>query len=231
MRASRRPADRAALRRGVLRPSSRCAAGIASRLGAGVPPAHWRDWLAAPGSLTARVRRHGERFEVRLLAQGAAPWLPDERRALRPARPQGATHAREVALCLDGVPVVLARSVLDPAVLRGPWQALLGLGTRPLAELLFHDRRMRRSPLAIERIGRSGPLRRRLERLARCAGLPPDGLGAAPLWARSSVFERHGARLRVMEVFLPALQGRPRRPAAAAGAPGDGPSDVVLAPR
>jgi hypothetical protein len=83
VRGSRRPADRAALRRGVLRPSSRCAAGIACRLGAGVPPPHWRDWLAAPGSLTARVRRHGARFEVRVLDQGDAAWLPDERAALR----------------------------------------------------------------------------------------------------------------------------------------------------
>ena len=230
MRGSRRPADRAALRRGVLRPSSRCAAGIACRLGAGVPPPHWRDWLAAPGSLTARVRRHGARFEVRVLDQGDAAWLPDERDALRPERPRGAAHAREVALCLDGVPVVLARSVIDPAVLRGPWQALFGLGTRPLAELLFEDRRMRRSPLSIERIGRAGPLRRRIERLARRAGLGPvTGLGAEPLWARSSVFERHGARLRVMEVFLPALLGRSDRAVGRRG--GDLPSDVALTPR
>ena len=175
--------------------------------GTGVVPRHWLGWLQAPGSLTLRLRALSADLEVRLLREGHARGLPIER-GLQRRGAAARLHVREVALCLDGVPCVLARSVTEAAHLRGPWRALRGLSTRPLAELLFGDRSVQRGPLRPLRIGRCGRVAAQLDRLARRAGRPQPVARAADgavLWARSSVFVRRGSRLQVTEFFLPAL--------------------------
>ncbi|HEY0858330.1 MAG TPA: chorismate lyase, partial [Albitalea sp.] len=103
-----------------------------------------------------------------------------------------------------------ARSVAPRATLAGPWRALLGLGSRPLADLLFNEPRVTRTPLERERLRLGGPLRTRLARQWRAATgeTAPRGM----LWARSSVFRKHGVPLRVMEVFSPSFAAvRPER--------------------
>ena len=166
--------------------------GIAQRLSL-------RAWLRAPGSLTERLKRHGG-FEVELLRQGTARLRAPERRQLGAPR-RGCTLVREVLLCVDGVPLVWARSSLHKSALAGPWKALRGLGRRPLAELLYADPRVRRSLLTPRRLAVQGATRRQLQRQwLRATG------GAAPRamqWSRHSVFERRGARLRIMELFHP----------------------------
>lgn len=180
--------------------------------GAGVVPRHWLGWLQAPGSLTLRLRAMSADLEVRLLREGHARRLPTERGMQRRGavnRLRSRVRVREVALCLDGVPCVLARSVTEAAALRGPWRALRGLSTRPLAELLFGDRTVRRGPLRPLRVGRCGPVAAQLHRLARRAGQPVQPVTRAAngsaRWARSSVFVRRGSALQVTEFFLPAL--------------------------
>jgi len=157
------------------------------------------SWQRAPGSLSRRIAALGTRFEVQTLHQGPARLRPRERADIGGGR----AWVREVLLKLDGAPLVWARSVTPCRALRGPWRALRGLGTRPLADLLFADPRVRRLPLRRERLPHGGPLRRRLAReWAQATGAaPPRGL----VHARSSVFHRHGAPLRVMEAFAPAL--------------------------
>lgn len=160
-------------------------------------------WLQAPGSLTAHLRRACRRFEVRLLRQGPCAAGRDEARPLG-LRPRVRVQAREVVLCCDGIPVVWARSVIDARALRGPWKALAGLGTRPLAELLFQGRHARRTPLRHARLPPLGRWR-----------IPAGQLDArrAALRARRSTFTRRGARLVLTEVFTPGLaaRGRPGR--------------------
>ena len=169
---------------------------------AGVAPRSLRPWLRAEGSLTARLLRQGGRFEVQRLAQGSAAWLPGEPAALG-LRRRLRGHAREVALRLDGEPVVLARSVTAARHLRGAWRALGGLGTLPLAALLFADRRVSRGPLQPLRLRRCGPWAKRIAKLWRSA--TGSELPKGCLWARASVFERRGASLQVLELFAPAL--------------------------
>lgn len=144
----------------------------------------------APGSLTARLRAHG-RVEVQVQRQGSQRLWPEERRDLRCR----SGHVREVILLLDGVPVVWARSATSHRALQGTWKALTGLGTRPLAELLFQRRHVGREPLRVQQLDRHGRAESRLR-----AALPD---GPHPRWARSSVFWQHGQALRVMESFAP----------------------------
>lgn len=156
-------------------------------------------WLRAPGSLSRRIAALGERFEVQTLREGPARLRAVEARDIGAGR----SWVREVLLKVDGQPLVWARSATPQPALGGPWRALRGLGSRPLADLLFNDRRVQRTPLRQEKLPRGGPLQRRLARQWEAATgfAAPRGI----VWARSSVFSRHGPPLRVMEAFAPAL--------------------------
>jgi chorismate--pyruvate lyase len=161
-----------------------------------------RRWQHAPGSLTARLKALGERFEVLTLRQGVAPLLAEERRVLG----SGRHLVREVILKVDGRPLVWARSVAPAHALAGPWRALAGLGARPLGQLLFDDARVARSPLVAHRWGcgckEYGRVRRDWLEFTG-AGWP-----GAVVAGRSSVFVRQGAKLRVFEAFAPGLGAR-----------------------
>ncbi|MBB5204909.1 chorismate--pyruvate lyase [Inhella inkyongensis] len=158
-----------------------------------------RAWLRAPGSLSARLARHG-RFEVQLLRQTTARLNAPERRQLGRPR-QGCTLVREVVLRVDGQPLVWARSSLHQSTLAGPWKALKGLGRRPLAELLYQDRRVQRSTLQPKRLNPHGGTRRQMQRQWRQA--TGTAAPAGMQWARHSVFKRQGAQLRILELFHP----------------------------
>ena len=140
------------------------------------------------------------------MSQGTRRLWPAERRLLK--QPSG--HVREVILYVNGEPVVWARSITSQRALKGPWKALKGLGSRPLAELLFSHARVRRGPLAQHAWRRAGPEQARARRdwngLARL--LPCDRPGHPPGWARQSVFWHHGLPLRVMESFSPTMRRR-----------------------
>jgi chorismate--pyruvate lyase len=163
-----------------------------------------RQWLSAPGSLSRRLAAMGTRFEVQTLQQGAARLCPIERIDLAP-HAQGRGWVREVLLRVDGEPLVWARSVVPSVALKGPWRALLGLGSRPLADLLFNEPRVTRTPLRRERVALGGPLHRRLARQWQAAN--GTDLPRGMMWARSSVFRKRGVPLRVMEVFSPWFAG------------------------
>jgi chorismate--pyruvate lyase len=111
-------------------------------------------------------------------------------------------YVREVALLLDGVPVVWARSATPLHAIQGPWRAIQGLGTRPLAELLFEGRRVERAPLRAHHLVKSSPLQRHA-RNQWLALAQVHAQADVPRWARSSVFWHKGQPLRVMEAFSP----------------------------
>lgn len=153
-------------------------------------------WLHAPGSLTARLRAHGP-VTVRVLRQGHLRLWPQEQAAIGCR----SGHVREVMLMVDGRPAVWARSVTPLLATRGAWRAIKGLGTRPLAELLFAHRQVHRGPLQARRLAaasREGALVRRS--WTREAGPWND---SPPAWVRHSVFHHKGQPLQVLEAFSP----------------------------
>jgi chorismate lyase len=171
--------------------------------------AHWRvvplptlsnaqkDWLTRGGSLTAHLRTLGA-VTVEVTREAVdMPW-PDEARALRITR-RTPVWVREVALKVDGVPFVVAHSIVALAHSTGVWQSMRRLRTRPLAELLYSDSSVSRSALASRRI----TARHALYRLASA-----QSQGRHALVARRSVFKRHGAPLMVTECMLDALWTR-----------------------
>jgi chorismate--pyruvate lyase len=156
-----------------------------------------RHWLQAEGSLTARLRRFGH-VQVLVQQQAAMPLWPLERVDLK----QRSGYVREVVLLLNGRPAVWARSATSLTAIEGPWHAMRGLGTRPLAELLFATRHVQRAPLQMHHLPKRGVMHNHIGR--QWSVLEQEHLGAAmPQWARSSVFWRKGQGLRVMEAFSP----------------------------
>lgn len=152
-------------------------------------------WLACPGSLTARLSAAHPGFHVRLLYQGRGRPTPDEAAVLDLA-PGRVACLREVLLCADAGPLVLAHTAWRRDARDRAWRLLRGLGRRPLGHLLFTAPGVLRMPLAFRRLDGRHPLHRRAEQ-AVGAALPA-------LWARRSVFVLRGRRLLVSEVFLPA---------------------------
>jgi chorismate--pyruvate lyase len=166
---------------------------------------HLRAWLQAGGSLTARLRRHGV-VQVQVCRQGRQRLWAHEAQAV--GAPHG--HVREVVLWVDDRPAVWARSVTTVAHTRGPWRAIKGLGSRPLAEVLFISAGIHREPLRAERWpSHSLPWRHRLQAwhtaLSHPARPVSGALPPSPVWARHSVFIRRGAPLMVTECFAPWL--------------------------
>lgn len=161
-----------------------------------------RAWLSAPGSLTARLRQLGEVRVIRL-RQGHAALRPRERALL--ASHHG--HVREVLLLVDGRPAVWARSAVSAQAAHGAWRAIRGLGTRPLAELLFTDPAVRRAPLyaaPLRQHGAGASQRRRdWQEASPCALHGVTGAEPPPGWIRWSVFMRRQQPLIVQEAFAP----------------------------
>ena len=158
-----------------------------------------RRWLSAGGSLTARLRQLGT-VRVEVLAQGRRLLWPQEHQALGCR----AGHVREVVLRIDERPAVWARSCVPVGAVKGPWRAIRGLGTRPLAELLFAHRAVRRGPLQTAHWRTHGAASSHMSRQWSRVASGPDARHK-PHWARHSLFHHHGQPLQVLEAFAPWL--------------------------
>ena len=171
-----------------------------------LPPPHRdavRAWLVHPGSLTTRViALHGP-MRVEVLQTRMRIPNEDEYEALgRPTHKLA--YVREVLLHAGGRRVVMAHSIVGRDDLRGAWHRVRTLGTRPLATALFADALVSRGAFEFARLDARHPLWKRASRLL--------GRSLPVLWARRSLFHRHGRPLMVTEVFLPGLVEKIRGP-------------------
>lgn len=102
-----------------------------------------REWLAAPGSLTARLQVFAGPIQVRVLYQGwGRPFLSEALRLKVSSKQR--VWIREVALEAAGSRLLLARTLAPPKTLAGPGKKFTRLGARPLGELLFSGLRCKR---------------------------------------------------------------------------------------
>lgn len=159
-------------------------------------PRALRGSLTDRGSLTRRLQARHADFRVVPVARGLAQPFPDETRLLR-MHSHTLAYVRDVLLIGDGQVRVFAHSVLPRSSLRGGWNGITRLGSRPLGEALFTNPRIRRLGLTIRRLDARHPLYRAAQR--------HTGITARKLWARRSVFCLSGRSLLVTEVFLPAI--------------------------
>jgi chorismate--pyruvate lyase len=183
-------ADRQARRFTVWRP-------VTTRPPQSLPP-RTRASLLDTGSLTARLKaRCGPAFHVELLALQDITLDHDLSRLL--GLPRGApAQVREVHLCGAQCRLVFAQSVLPYQSLQGRWRRLLRLGTKPLGQVLFSDRRVRRGELQIACLQ---PGMRLYQRASAGLDAPP-----AQLWGRRSLFELPRGPVLVCEFFLPTFE-------------------------
>ncbi len=142
-------------------------------------------WLTVEGSLTRALQlRCRQSFHVEILWEGYARPTAEEARALNlPSR----QHAwiREVNLCGDGEPWVMARTVIPLATLKGAGRRLRHLGRQPLGAFLFRHRRWHRGAFQ--------------------TGLTQSPTPDQPAIGRRSRFSKGSRALLVGEYFYPRL--------------------------
>jgi chorismate lyase len=163
------------------------------------PTGALRPWITDRGSLTARIVAHFPDFNLQRLGQHRATPNEDERRALGLRHSEGAI-IREVLLKSGNAVLVFAHTAVHPRDLYGAWRGLSRLGSRPLAEMLFHDPTVTRMAMEYKRLPAQHALMRRLNALHL-----HDGDAARDIWARRSVFLKSAKPLLVTEVFLPSI--------------------------
>lgn len=146
-------------------------------------------WLQAEGSLTRHLQlRCRERFHVEVANEGFSLPTCDEALTLDIPHRQRA-WIREVRLCGDGTPWVLARTIIPLNTLNGRGRRLRHLGRVPLGAWLFSHREWSRGPLQ--------------------AGLCRNAHPEEPHCARRSIFTSGDHHLLVGEYFLPELLAQP----------------------
>lgn len=155
------------------------------------PPATLRAWLLDPGSLTAHLRgRFGDALGVKVLAEWDG--APAAGEMARLGLPDGPAFMRRVSLGRAGRRLVLARTVMPPATLRGAGRHLRHLGDTPLGELAFADFAATRSEFELATLAPPSPLFPELDMAC---------------WARRSVLSLATGPILVTEAFLPPYPG------------------------
>lgn len=147
-----------------------------------------RHWLQLEGSLTRALQlRCHHSFHVEIGREGF--YRPTREEALTLGIPwRQLAWIREVRLCGDGEPWVLARTIIPRQTLQGADRRLQNLGRKPLGAYLFSSQRWSRGPLQ--------------------TGLCHSGHGDQPRVARRSMFHTGDRSLLVGEYFLPTLLTR-----------------------
>jgi chorismate--pyruvate lyase len=152
-------------------------------------------FLTETGSLTALLIDTGREFSVAVQRQSELALHPDEI-ALLGAQANDPGYVREVTLHLDGIPVVVARSVTRTDCLR--WRQVLERGARSLGFTLFGElTEVEREPLQYAWLDAAHPLHRAAAECQR------ENAHYYP--ARRSRFLLDGMPLIVCETFLPSL--------------------------
>ena len=162
-------------------------------------PRKWQPWLSDTGSLTQKIEKViGQKLQVQVLRDYPQTLDSDESRyfhfKIRRCR------VREVLLCANNIPLVMAHSVIPTLSSSGSNHAVLRLGTKPLGAVLFAKTRMHskaKPPRDIARLDKSHALWKKCFR--NYAAL------SSPLWARRTLYRLKGRPILVNEIFLPAL--------------------------
>jgi chorismate--pyruvate lyase len=161
-----------------------------------VPASYW-PWLTERGSLTQRLRRFNEvDFNVHLLGNHWVKPLPEESLYLG-ERLQNIAFQREVRLLDGGIANVYARTVIPIDTYTAMKQRFIGLGTKPLGELLFTDPTVERGDIQIAKLQPG-------EWLYEMAVLEEE-YRPEHVWGRRSIFSFSGKNMLVNEIFLPTL--------------------------
>jgi chorismate lyase len=162
-------------------------------------PLQWQSWLSDTGSLTQKIEKAiGQKLTVKVLRDRPQSLYQDEYHYFQNRIKR--CRVREVLLCVNERPLVIARSIIPTLSASGSNHSILRLGTRPLGAVLFCKTRMhsKSNPQRdIARLDKSTPLWK---------GFNKTGITLpSSLWARRTLYRLKGHPILVNEVFLPTL--------------------------
>lgn len=169
-------------------------------------PRKWQSWLSDTGSLTQKIERAiGQKLEVVVLRDCRQNLHSDESRyfhfKIRRCR------VREVLLCVNQVPLVMAHSIIPTASSCGSNHLILRLGKRPLGAVLFaksHKHSKQKAWREITLLDKSTAFWKKC--FNRYGDLP------SPAWGRRTLYRLKAHPVLVTEVFLPSLLDYPAKP-------------------
>jgi len=165
-------------------------------------PLSLKGWLLDEGSLTARLKTHCEKFQVKVI--GEKHQLCSAEEACDLIKVGEPILVREVILFCDNVPQVFARSLLPLASLTGKEQALASLGDQPLGQVLFNNASLRRKRLEVSSFNCDSSVATLAKNLFNDSHTQySTELFMEKLWGRRSIFMLENKPLMVAEVFLP----------------------------
>lgn len=156
-------------------------------------PENVASWIYEPGSLTRRLRGYyGTAVTVKILYhRWLTPFLSERKLLNQPENRY--CLIREVMLHADGIPLILARTIIPEPTIRTAHRNLSHLGTRPLGEVIFSYPDLERLELQVAKLPPSDWSQAALER----------GAITAPVWGRRTVYAIMHQSLLVNEFFMP----------------------------
>ncbi len=144
-----------------------------------------KNWLLDTSSLTSKIRHHCPQMRVEVLSEKWQRPLSYEIKTLGLKQGEFA-WVRCVLLKCDRENWVYARSVIPNMRSGNPWFALKKLGNKPLGEVLFNLKQIKRTPFLLSKTSQAWPY------------LPCQKTRLA----RQSIFTQKGYNLLLTEVFL-----------------------------
>jgi len=142
-------------------------------------PKIWQPWVSDTGSFTQLLAcRIGQPISVSVIHDGRQTVAEDEQALF--AQTVVRCRIREVFLCANDTPVVMARSVLPTYSATRMNRDLLRIGSKPLGEVLFAKKK---API----------IRRQITEI--------PNLG----WGRRTLYQLRGHPILITEILLPEL--------------------------
>ncbi|MGS0681079.1 chorismate--pyruvate lyase family protein [Shewanella sp. 125m-7] len=157
-----------------------------------LPAPPFKDWLLSTCSLTKKLKKHCTHFEVKILGEDTVSPPPEESLC------STNMWVREVLLILDGTPWIFARTLIPGRLLEKKQQDFLGLGNRPLGELLYSADEFTPGRIEVAHFEACSKIAKLAESLQQDV--------SEELWGRRRYFQYETEQLVVSEVFLPAAQ-------------------------
>lgn len=139
------------------------------------------SWLTEEGSLTERLKKEFDDFKVEIVYEGV--YLLDK-----------TFYTREVILKSKDIPRVFARTLVKEDDLLQAWSSLKNLGDQSLATILFNSVDIKKTSVFYKELFLDDAL------FVYVSSISP--VHKKSLWARKSSWEKQGANLDLIEIFL-----------------------------
>ena len=139
------------------------------------------SWLTEEGSLTERLKKEFHDVAVEVCFEGPCPLDKN-------------FYMREVILKSNDKPIIFARTLVKEDDLEKVWGALKNLGDQSLATILFNSAEIKKISVFYKELFLDDSL------FVHVSLISP--IHKKSLWARKSSWEKQGAHLDLIEIFL-----------------------------